>query len=231
MIARLFFTLLIFTAVAACASPGRDGPGGGEGGPGEGRTIGVNMPSALLAKARETQAQAGCAKAAPTYRVVASFGAGYEIAQYELGACLMEMEGGSEIETALFREEGMLWLNRAAYAGNPRAQLKLAEILSGALQHSRAHVSADPQRAMVWSVVYEQNGARETFGLKPVGPVVTAHLQSVLSTEAIAAARAEAKEFQKIELAEFTPPAQARSRQQRGGQSRQRPPEGRRRPR
>lgn len=227
MILRSCFILLLAAVLASCASSGkadRRAGAGAEAGPPN-----VNRPSALLARARNFQAREGCAKAAPTYRVVAGFGAGYEIAQYELGACLLEMEGDSDVETTLFRHEGLFWLNRAAWAGNPRAQLKLAEILSGASRYEIAHVGADPERAMVWASIYERNGARETYGLKPVGPIVTAHLQSVLAADAIDAAREEALRFRKIEMAEFAPPPQERTGERSDGQTLGRPPEGRRR--
>ncbi|WP_425410352.1 hypothetical protein [Hyphococcus sp.] len=219
--ATIFF---LAAAIVACASSGRGGPGERRG------PVGVNQPSALLAKARDIQAKQGCAKAAPTYRIVSSYGEGYEIAQYELGACLLEIEGGSVTETALFRDEGLFWLKRAAWAGNPRAQLKLAEILSGEPGSAVSHISADPARAMVWSIVYDQNGARETYGLKPVGPIVAGHLRAVLSAEMMDAARGDAARFQQISMDEFVPLAQDRDERAQS-QERGRRSEGRRRQR
>ena len=212
--------LLLLTVSAACSS--RSGPNQFAATP-----VGVDQPSLLLSKARDQQAKEGCAKAAPAYRIVSGYGEGYEIAQYELGACLLEMTGASDMETILFREESLFWLNRAAYAGNPRAQLKLAEVLSGAPAYAVTHVSPNPQRAMMWSVVYEANGARETYGLKPVGSLVVTHLSSALSVDAAEAAKAEAAKFRKIAMDEFTPPArgQAGERGQgpQGGQRGERP--------
>ncbi len=86
---------------------------------------GLQQPGRLLAMARDTQAKKGCKSAIPAYRVISSFGDGYDIAQYELGACLLESATDNPAETALFHEEAALWLRRAAWAGNARAQLKL----------------------------------------------------------------------------------------------------------
>lgn len=195
-----FAALCLLSVAVACAS--RSGPNQFASGP-----VGVNQPSLLLSKARDQQAKEGCAKAAPAYRIVSSYGDGYEIAQYELGACLLGMSGESDEETALFRQEALFWLNRAAWAGNPRAQLKLAEILSGAPAYAVSHMAPDPSRAMTWAAVYEANGARETFGLKPVGPLVMTHLQSALPVEAMEAAKSRASTFRKIAMREFVPPA------------------------
>ena len=192
---------LMLVSITACASgpKGRpDGPGGG--------AASVLQPSSLLAKARDTQALQGCAAAAPAYRIVASYGEGFEVAQYELGACLLEMNSDDAAETALLRQESLFWLSRAAWAGNPRAQGKLAEILSGAPLYQISAVSADPEQAMMWAIVYTANGVRDTFGLKPLSAPVSNHLSATLTPVAMQNAQARADAFHKIELASFKPP-------------------------
>jgi hypothetical protein len=99
-------------------------------------------------------------------------------------------------------------------------------VLSGASAYAVAHISPEPQRAMMWSAVYEANGARETYGLKSVGSLVMTHLQSTLSADAADAAKAEAAGFRKIAMSEFSPPA--RGRAEGRGQSQQRGQRGER---
>lgn len=201
--------LLIITpllAVGGCASGGKREAMRERGGPG----AGINQSRILLSRARELQAEQGCAKAVPTYRVAASFGEGYEPAQYELGACLLEIDGVRDNETALFREEGLLWIKRAAWAGNARAQHRLAHLLSGAGYDPAGDIAVNTQQAMGWALVYNQNPTRELYALRDVAAPVMAHLQASLSEEERAAAAAFAAEFDEIKLASFTPPAQSR---------------------
>ncbi|WDI32609.1 hypothetical protein PUV54_05295 [Hyphococcus flavus] len=228
MFARSVLLISLALCAAACAGSGKRGPGQGQR-----PSASIQQPSSLLAKARTVQGRQGCAKAAPTYRIVASYGEGYEIAQYELGACLMEMEGAGAQETVLFREEGLFWLKRAAWAGDPRAQLKLTQVLSGVPAYAVSHVAVDPLSAMTWAEIYDANGVRETYGLQPVGPVVLEKLHAALDQNELQRARKEAAGFTKISLDEFVPPVGDRA-----GQGGQRPqsgqagggrPEGRRR--
>jgi hypothetical protein len=224
------WTALIVVAIVAagCASPKRGGPGGAQ----AVAPAGVNQPSQLLRQARDLQAKEGCEKAAPVYRIVSGYGEDYEVAQFELGACLLEMTGASDQETALFRQEALLWLNRAAWAGNPRAQGKLAEILSAAPRYSVLLVQSDPQQALVWSIVYDANSIRDTYGMKPTPALVSSHLQSSLSSAQQEAARNDAAKFRKIVMSGFVPTADKRDEEvdeQRRGSGP--PPGGRRRPR
>lgn len=224
----IFSVLLMAALVAACAAPKRGGPGGGpgsgsgggfgrDGGPG-GQAAGIGRPSSLLAAAREQQAKEGCAKAAPAYRIVASYGDGYEIAQYELGACLLEMNSASDTETALFRQEGVFWLSRAAWAGDPRAQGKLAQALSGAQGYAASHVAPDPEAALMWSIVYMANGARDTYALRPVPSPVTDYLAETVSGEATERAQQKAAAFSRVTMEAFvTPPMPQNAEGRRGG--------------
>ena len=207
---------------AGCAS----GPGQGPRGQGpnkQGPAAGLNQTQMLLARARQVQSEQGCARAVPTYRVVASFGEDYEVAQYELGACLIEIDGVNAHETALFREEGLLWIKRAAWGGNARAQHRLAHLLSGAGYEPARGFAADPQAAMGWALVYQANPARSLYALPDVADPVLNHLRSALSDDESAAASAFAADFDKIALASFTPPAAQRGNANSG---RRGPPDG-----
>ena len=214
--------LVIIFAAAACASPGKRQPPGGQA-QGAGS---VDQPQLLLAHARDTQAKKGCKSALAAYRVIASFGEGYDVAQYELGACLLSAEGASDMEAALFAQEASFWLTRAAWAGNARAQLKLANALSGAPAAGSETFFAAPAEAIKWALVYEQNSARKLYSMKPVSAPVMEHINAALNSETLAAAQNFADNFTPITMAAFDAPR--RENKEAGFQQRQKP-EGRQR--
>lgn len=158
-------------------------------------------PERLLAKAREVREETGCIEAAPTYRVVAAMGEGQEAAQHELGECLLLIDGASPEETALFRQEGVFWLTRAAYAGNARAQRALAV-------HFGARASKDnsPTDALKWALVYEKNGDATLYGYQSLPPTFVPGLKKDAGETGIATAEAFAGAFKPVALAKFTPP-------------------------
>ena len=216
--------VLIMLTTVACAASGKQRPPDEHArGPG-----GVDQPQLLLAYARDTQAKKGCKSALAAYRVIASFGDGYDIAQYELGACLMTIEATSEVEGALFAQEASFWLTRAAWAGNARAQLKLATALSGAAAAGSETLRPAPADAMKWALVFEQNSARALYNMKSVSPPVMDHLNAALDAESLAAAKVFADGFKPITMAAFAAPR--RKNTESGFQQRQQP-EGRQRKR
>lgn len=220
--AALFLFIVITTA--ACAASGKQRPPGDQArGPGS-----VDQPQLLLAHARDTQAKKGCKAALAAYRVTASFGDGYDIAQYELGACLLTIEADSKVEAALYAQEASFWLTRAAWAGNARAQLKLATALSGAPAAGNETLSSAPADAMKWALVFEKNSARALYNMKSVSPPVMNHLNAALNPETLAAAQAFADGFKPITMAAFAAPRRKNAasgfqqRQQSEGRQRKR---------
>ena|GEM_PF-1474810 len=182
-----------------------------------GPAAGLDQSERLLSHARAIQAEKGCAEAVPTYRVIASFGEGYEVAQYELGACLIETAAAATVEATLFTEEGLLWLRRAAWAGNARAQWRLATILSGAPSAPADGVGAAPIEAMGWALVYENNATRALYGLAPVNPNIIAHLDESMPEGAKHDAAKFADDFAEVKMAVFTPPARPQNARRAGG--------------
>lgn len=179
--------------LAACAS-GHKGPHGG----GPAMAGGGANGEAILAEARKARTGEGCAAAAPAYRVAAGMGAGFEGAQHELGECLIAMTGASPAETALFHDEGLFWLRRAAFAGNARAERALA-LFYGAANNSLA----SPAEALKWALVYQKNGDAELFGYQGLPPTFTPGLRAALPEEDLAAAEAFAASFAPITLAPY----------------------------
>lgn len=155
----------------------------------------------LIAFARDLRKTKGCAQAAPAYRVLAGMGEGQEGAQHELGECLLLMEGASEAETRLFRQEGAFWLTRAAYAGNARAQRKLAMEMA-----SPAGALHNPKGSLEWSLIYGKNPSAELYGYGPLPGTLVPGLKSSLSETDIAEAEKFADEFVPITLPKFEGP-------------------------
>lgn len=155
----------------------------------------------LIAAARKLREEQGCAASAPTYRVVAAMGEGQEAAQHELGECLLSMTGASETETALFREEGVLWLKRAAFAGNARAQRKLAVDMA-----APANPLHDVKGALQWALVYAKNPTSALYGYGPLPATMAPGLKSALSADDVAAAEKFASEFAPLAMAKYEAP-------------------------
>lgn len=171
--------------------------------PGESGAIAPDENDAgrLIAFARQKRDDKGCAEAAPAFRVIAGMGEGQEAAQHELGECLLEMTGANDTETALFRQEGEFWLTRAAYAGNARAQRKLAMEMA-----SPASALHDPRGALQWALVYAKNPTAGLYGYGPLPATLAPGLKSALDAAAIADAEKFAREFTPLALAKFEGP-------------------------
>ena len=169
-----------------------------------------------LAVARKIEADKGCKEAAPAYRAIAALGEGFEIAQAELGECLLMLNGDSEIEKILFQQEGIFWLERAAFAGEARAQRTLAKTLGAKTSRS------DQVRALSWALVYENNADAALYGYKPLPVTFVSGLKSLLTKEELAEAEAFAADFSIIRMAQYRSTVQ----QDRSAQPRQRPQEG-----
>ena len=170
--------------------------------------------------ARELREKKGCAAAAPAFRVIAGMGEGQEAAQHELAECLLTLQGANDVETALFRQEGEFWLTRAAYAGNARAQRKLAMAMA-----SPANPLHNPKGSLMWSLIYSKNPTADLYGYGPLPGTLVPGLKSSLNETDIAEAERFAAEFVPIMLAKFEGP----KRDGKKG-SPARPPEGARRP-
>lgn len=178
----------------------------------------------LILFARHKREKEGCAAAAPTFRVIAGMGEGQEAAQHELAECLLTMKGITDAETALFRREGEFWLTRAAYAGNARAQRKLA--MEMAAPASALH---DPKGALQWALIYGKNTTADLYGFGPLPPTLVPGLKSSLNATALAEAESFAKSFTPIALSKYEAPKRDEKRGAHGDRPRARPEGGRRR--
>ncbi len=162
----------------------------------------------LMAEARKILKKKGCIAAAPTYRVAAAMGAGFEPAQHELGDCLLNTPGATPAEDALLKQEAFFWLNRAAHAGNARAQRLLA------VQYASPNgVRHDSTAALQWALVFNTNPEKSLYS-QPLPPTMVSGLRAGLSDAAIAQAETFAASFTPLQLEAFTPPKQKKGRKE-----------------
>ncbi len=201
-ITKAAFLICVCVALGACSSGPKRGGGGA--------IVKIDVASQserILADARKKKSEQDCTAAIPSYRVVASFGKGHDTAQYELGACLLEATADSPAAVTLLREEGLFWLRRAAYAGNARAQLALADALSGAASHADAGLTPDLVEGYGWSLIYADNAAHKLYGLPELHPIAADNFRAQMTDTMISEAHAFAADFRTLEMAVFTPPA------------------------
>jgi len=161
----------------------------------------------LTSHARRLREEKGCAAAAAAFRVIAGMGEGQEVAQHELGECLMEIDGASPTETALFRQEGQLWLTRAAHAGNARAQRRL--VVEMAAPASPLH---DAGGALKWALVYDKNPTADLYGYKALPATLVPGLKAALTPAEITEAESFAATFAPLFLQKFEAPKRAREK-------------------
>jgi hypothetical protein len=157
----------------------------------------------ILNYARQLKNEKGCAEAAPQYRVAAAMGEGFEVAQRELGGCLLEMTGATPDETTLFRKEGAFWLERAAFAGNAAAQKALATELAKSAPNSA--------EALKWALAFEKSGEAKLYGYAPLAPAFTEGLKAALTPAQIAAAESFAANFSVVRMAPYSAAPRKRS--------------------
>ncbi len=197
-IAAIAFISIFISSGCATQAPEQNGP----------RFVGppsIEQSQQLLSLAQGVRNRDGCAEAAPIYRVLSGFGEGLELAQFELGECLLEIESENANETALFQQEALFWLERAAFAGNGRAQRKLAEVHA-----ANPTLQSSAEKALGWTLIYATNGDKEVYGLRAFPDTFEAGLRASLSDEATAKAEAFAKDFSLIHMSIYTLPSRAR---------------------
>lgn len=189
----------IALSLAACASGPQRGPAGGF------KIDVASQAETILADARRKKAEKNCAAAIPSYRVVSSFGKGYDVAQSELGNCLLEVASADNTDTALLQEEALFWLRRSAYAGNARAQLALSNALSGAAPGA-AGITPNLVESYGWALIYEDNAAHSLYGLPDLHPQTAAFFRTQLNDTATTAAQSFAASYKQVEMDVFVPP-------------------------
>jgi len=159
-------------------------------------------------------------EAIPFFAQVAGLGAGYEVAQYHLGDCLVRL-GDVESDptrTSQKYREALIWIGLAAESGYVKAQARLAELL-----HQGRGVAADNFEAAKYLILAERN-ARSTF-MHDARRAELASLRVALSDQELDEGARRVDNFVKLEQTQRSLPISPRASRPsgRGGRSGGRP--------
>lgn len=142
-----------------------------------------------VAVAEDLRVHGHCDRAVPMLRRLADRGAGYEISQFDLGLCLLDLAAPEkDAQTASgMRAEAAEWIVRAANAGFAKAQAKAV-----ALYMDATGVSSDPVEAEKWALLYHGNPTRFSIGLPELPSDLSGRLEAALTGKTRAEAEARA---------------------------------------
>jgi len=190
---------LAIVAIAAClaAAPAIAQMGGGRGNAadqpidpgGDQQPVQPQLPPDPEGKAEDLRLSGHCKDAIPILRRLAAGGDGYELAQYNLGLCLLDT-GKADPDAqhgASVKLEGAGFILNAANHNLPKAQASLA-----AMYLDGNGVARDPVEAGKWALIYRANGTRFALGLPNISEDLQARLDAVLTDATWAQARARA---------------------------------------
>ena len=182
---RFVFAAIALVGLAACGGGGdrddresRNREVGGIYEPGVGGRGLIIRPGAdpnkIFTEAMDMKAKGDCAKAAVGLRRVVVMGPGYENAQTALGECLTQADTSAESTSDYL--EGIVWLRRAADAGWPEAQGRLAQIYAFGPANVR-----NGGEAAYWFALYDTNPSKSRIGFVPLDTTAVAAIKKALS--------------------------------------------------
>ncbi len=121
-------------------------------------------PNKIFTEAMDLKSKGDCVNAAAQLRRVVVMGPGYENAQTALGECLTRPNVANVANEATSDYlEGIVWLRRAADAGWPEAQGRLAQIYA----YGPATVRHGGEAAY-WLALYDGNPGKSRIGFVPL---------------------------------------------------------------
>jgi TPR repeat protein len=153
--------------------------------------------NSIYAEGMARKQDGDCTGAIERLRPVAMLGPGYENAQTALGECLLQTGTGTEFS------EGVTWLQRAADAGWPEAQGRLAVVHATGAPGLR-----DLEAAAMWLALYRGNTGKARVGFVPMPEKDLAAADAALTPAAKEVGRARAATWQRKVWLPPTPPAQ-----------------------
>lgn len=177
-----------FVAALAVAVLFISGCSNGQRGPGAGARPQQPNINDVFARGVELHEAEDCRKAVPHLYQAAFHGPGYEDAQWRLGECLMRRAQPAISSTQYL--EGLVWIRRAAEAGWPEAQARLAV----AYTHDGL---MRPVEAAMWLTLRDQNVRRSRIGFVSLPPETLANIRARLSPSQIAEGEARANAWKK----------------------------------
>ncbi|GAB4153237.1 MAG: hypothetical protein Tsb0016_25740 [Sphingomonadales bacterium] len=148
--------------------------------------------NAMFVRAEELRAAGDCDGASALYYRLARRGPGFERSQYGLGLCLIGDAPPARADTRYL--EGLLWLRRAAEAGHPDSQLRLAE-----LYHDGPVNMRDDKEAALWWTLFEGNRQRRAVGYEEPNPQRLAALRKAFDEALLNTAASQAADWQSVQ--------------------------------
>jgi hypothetical protein len=133
-------------------------------------------------KAEDLRLKGKCDQAIPLLRGLIDNGGSTEIAQFNLGLCLLDLAAADKQHADEMKKEATQWIVSAANAGLARAQSRAVTLLLDANP-------SDPVEAQKWALLYKANPTRYTFGL----PELSDDTQKRLAAALTAPQRTEAR--------------------------------------
>jgi hypothetical protein len=140
------------------------------------------------ARAEDLRLHGKCDQAIPIFRRLSARG-GFEIAQFNLGLCLLDVSKteADPQRAANLKAEAASNIIAAANTGLANAQIKLV-----AMYLDGIGVASDPLEAGKWALIYHSNGSRFVISLPDISPELQARLDGVLNAAAWAQAQTRA---------------------------------------
>ena len=148
-----------------------------------------DAPTNTEGHAEDLRLAGRCDKAVPIFRNLIDSPQGFPITKYNLGLCLLDLAAADSnaVQAAQLRQEGAMWIVRAANGGFNRAQAKAVTLyLDG------VGMKPDPVEAEKWALIYHRNGTRFALGLPDIDSEIRDRLDAMLSDAQYAQAEARA---------------------------------------
>jgi hypothetical protein len=136
-------------------------------------------------KAEDLRLKGKCDQALPLLRGIVDNGGSSEIAQFNLGLCLLDLAATDKPHADAMKKEGTEWIVGAANMGLARAQSRAVTLLLDANP-------SDPVEAQKWALIYKANPTRYTFGLPELSDDTIKRLDAALTGPQRADARKRA---------------------------------------
>ncbi len=144
-----------------------------------------------------------CSRAIPLLEPMAKRGHGFEVAQYELGQCLLTTArtASSPADAARTRADGAAWILKAANSQIPAAQQAAIQLYEEGIG-----VPADPLEAAKWLLLLERNPLRRVFGPAAIDAELEKWLREKLTAAQWAEAQDRADRWQPVDQPTVVPP-------------------------
>ncbi|MDR3518499.1 MAG: hypothetical protein P4M00_22110 [Azospirillaceae bacterium] len=155
-------------------------------------------------QASRLQDKGDCAKAVALFQPLAARGRGYEMAQFNLGQCLLvtAAAASSPQEAQTQRVQAAGWIVKAA-----DSRVAIAQEAAERLYLDGVGVAADPVEAGKWALLFKHNSLRLEVGPATADPELERRLMHQLSAAQWQQAAIRADRWQPVEQSLTLPPA------------------------